>query len=125
MLRTRLWMGAVLILLVLGVLLVDGRFGQFFPFLFVLLQVLALIACLELLTLLGPRRPWPWLCYLSVAGLIAVNWIPHVCPWAESHVPDPLRWVFGGYIAVVLAAFLTAMATFRAADDPARTDTLS
>src|SRR6266704_2329742 len=76
MLRTRLWMGTVLILLVLGVLLLDGRFAPYFPFLLVLLLALALIACRELLALLGPRRPWPWLCYLAV---VVALFVPKCC----------------------------------------------
>jgi phosphatidate cytidylyltransferase len=112
MLRTRLWMGAVLILLVLGVLLLDSQLAPYYPVLFLLILVLTLLGCYELLALLGPRRPWPSLCYLAVTALISVNWLPHVCPWARTISPDPLRWVFGTYVAVVLIAFLAAMASF-------------
>ena len=41
MLRTRLWMGAVLIALVAGVLVVDQALAPWFPFLFVVLAGLA------------------------------------------------------------------------------------
>src|SRR5215472_14936850 len=109
MLRTRLWMGAVLILLTVGVLLVDGRLAPWYPFLFALLLTLDLLACHELLGLMGPsRRPWPWLCYLAVALLVIVNWPVHLWPWARDISPDPLRWVLGTYAAVVLAAFILA-----------------
>ena len=66
MLRTRLWMGAVLIALVVSVLGVDP--SPWFPFLFLLLLVLSLAGCHELLQLLAPSRPLPgWLGY--TAGL--------------------------------------------------------
>ena len=42
MLRTRLWMGTLLVGLTLGVLLVDNGLAPWFPFLFVLVLVLTL-----------------------------------------------------------------------------------
>jgi len=114
MLRTRLWMGAVLIALTVGVLLVDGRLGPWYPFLYLLALALSLLGTAEALALLGPsRRPWPWLAYLSVATLVSVPWIPHLCPWAARLSPDPQRWVMGVFAATVLAAFLAAMASYR------------
>src|SRR5437667_5894516 len=112
MLRTRLWMGSVLILLTVGVLLVDGNLAAWgYPFLFGLILILALLACHELLSLLGPaRRPWPGLCYPAVVLLIVLNWLPHLCPWAETIAPDPLHWLLGAYIGIVLVAFVAAMA---------------
>jgi phosphatidate cytidylyltransferase len=127
MLRTRLWMGAVLILLTVGVLLVDGKLAPWYPFLFALLLVLDLLACHELLGLMGPnRRPWPWLCYLSVALLIVANWPVHLWPWASDVSADPLRWVLGTYAAVVLAAFILALATYQLAPvSPDTSDTVT
>ena len=114
MLRTRLWMGSLLIALTVGVLLLDGQFGQWYPFLFVLVMTLALAGCAELLVLLGPsRRPWPVLCYTSVALLIAVNWLPHLCPIARSISADPMRWILGTYVAIILVGFLAAMRSFQ------------
>ena len=58
MLRTRLWMGALLIALTAGVLTVDQRFARWYPFLFVLVLALTLLACVELLHLIRPgQRP--------------------------------------------------------------------
>ena len=117
MLRTRLWMGAVLIALTVGVLVLDGRLEALrnrYPFLFLLLLILALLGCHEFLNLLGPgRRPWPWLCYAAVAALIVVNWPVHLWPWARDVSPHALLWVLGTYVAVVLAAFLTGLATYQ------------
>ena len=114
MLRTRLWMGLVLIALTVGVLLLDAQFAPWYPFLFALVLVLALGACAELLALLGPaRRPWPVLCLAGVGLLVTVNWLPHLCPWARSISADPLRWALGVYVAVLLIGFLAAMASFQ------------
>ena len=126
MLRTRLWMGAVLIALVAGVLAVDGQLAPWYPFLLALLLCLDLLACRELLGLLGPaRRPWPWLCYLAVASLIVANWPAHLWDWARHVSPDALHWVLGTYAAVVLAAFLTALATYHPPSDIAPPGTAS
>ena len=56
MLRERLWVGAVLIVLVVGMLLFDRRLGPWHPFLFVFVVGLALAACFELLHLLPPAQ---------------------------------------------------------------------
>src|SRR5205085_5305512 len=112
MLRTRLWMGSLLIALTVGVLLLDGYLAPWYPFLFCLILVLTLLGCRELLALLGPRRPWPVLCYVSVSLLVVVNWLPHL-PYTRSVGVDSLHWVLGVYVAILLVGFLTAMASFQ------------
>jgi phosphatidate cytidylyltransferase len=123
MLRTRLWMGTLLVGLTLGVLLVDNALAPWFPFLFVLMLVLTLLACHELLrlaaTLAAPKR---WLCYVGVALLAAVNWIPHVVSRlqgmagaAENLVCWP--WIAAAFALVLLAVFLAEMATFEVAGE--------
>jgi phosphatidate cytidylyltransferase len=113
MLRTRLWMGSLLIALTVGVLLLDGYLVPWYPFLFCLMLVLSLLGCREFLALLGPsRRPWPVLCYVGVSLLVVVNWLPHLFPLASSISADPFRWVLG---------VLAAMASFQ----PEQSDTLS
>lgn len=114
MLRTRLWMGAVLVGLAVGVLLVDRLLPPWYPFLLAVVLGLALAGCFELLALLGPgRRPSARLCYAAVAVLALANWTPHVLPWAGRLDPDPWHWVLGAFAGVVLAAFLVEMAAFR------------
>jgi phosphatidate cytidylyltransferase len=110
MLRTRLWMGAILIALVVGALAADPFMDPWAPCLFVLMLSLSLLACRELLSLLGGEaRPVTWLCYATVGGLIAVNWLPSIAgtgnPWAI------LSAAFAG---VVLLTFIVEMARFRA-----------
>src|SRR5262245_41162542 len=114
MLRTRLWMGTLLILLVVGVLALDRQISPWYPSLFLLVFLLSMLSCAELLALLEPgRRPAPWLCYAGVALLVAANWPAHVWVWARGLDADPWHWVLGAYAAFVLAAFLLAMATYQ------------
>ncbi len=113
MLRTRLWMGAVLIALTVGVLVVDDRLAPVYPFLLFLLLVLSVAACVELLFLILPgRRPSPWLCIAAVVALLLANWVPHLAGrWDAWHA------ILGTFVAVVLAAFLAEMAAFQAPGD--------
>jgi phosphatidate cytidylyltransferase len=115
--RTRVWMGAILILLVAGVLLLDQSLAGWLglplhPCLFLFLLVLGALSCLELHTLLAalPRPPL-WLVLLGIVALILSNWPAHL-GWT-GRPPQPWRdlaWVFA---AVVLAGFLYELAVFR------------
>jgi phosphatidate cytidylyltransferase len=107
MLRTRLWMGALLIALAAGVLAFDP--APWFPILLLLMLLLSAAACLELQFLLGPeRRPPTWFCLVGVVAVVLANWPAHLWGWG-----DPWRPVLYTFAAVVLAAFLLEMATFR------------
>ncbi len=110
MLRTRLWMGALLVALVVAMLVVDR--APWYPFLFVLFLVLSLAGAAELFHLLGPARRLPrWLGFASLALLVLANWAAHLpCGCLD---PDPWFWVGSAFAAAVLAAFLVEMATFR------------
>lgn len=111
MLRTRLWMGAVLVALAVGVLVADQWLAPWFPFLFLLLSVLAAIACHELLLLIPEaRRPAPGICYTGVLVLLVFNWLPHLKP----QLGGTWSWVAGIFAALVLGAFLVEMANFQA-----------
>jgi phosphatidate cytidylyltransferase len=112
MLRTRLWMGTLLIVLIVAVLLADP--APWYPFLLLLLLVFSLAGCFELLHLLAPARKLPaWLCYTAVAALVASNWVAHIpgLDWPPS--PDPWFWVLSVFAGAVLAAFLAEMAVFQ------------
>ncbi len=112
MLRTRLWMGSLLVGLAVGVLVLDERLDPWYPFLFLFVLILTWLACSELLRLLGPAlRPPAWFCYTAVTALVLANWPAHRLP--REWGPSPWSWVLGAFIAVVLAAFLVEMATFR------------
>jgi phosphatidate cytidylyltransferase len=114
-------MGAVLIALTVGVLVLDSRFAPWYPFLFLLLLTLALLGCHEFLALLGPaRRPWPGLCYASVTVLVVVNWSAHLDgPWARDLSLHALSWILGTYAAVVLATLVAGLATYQPPDESA------
>ncbi len=56
MLRTRLWMGAILVALSVGALVVDQRLARWCPFLLFIVLAMSLLACFELLALLGPDK---------------------------------------------------------------------
>src|SRR5262249_6926637 len=115
MLSTRLWMGAILIGLTVGVLVLDQWLEPWYPFLFVVVLVLALVGCHELLQLLGsPRRPCPWLCYTAVTALVTANWLPSIHAWLAPDGTavdrDPWKWIASIFAAVILAAFIVEMA---------------
>src|SRR5438132_909498 len=120
MLRTRLWMGAALIALTVGVLAVDYRFAPWYPFLFALVLALTIVACRELLNLLAADgMALRALCYAAVLLLAAANWWPHVASQilgksVSAWDRQPWQWVASAFVAVVLAAFLVEMATLQA-----------
>jgi phosphatidate cytidylyltransferase len=109
MLKTRLWMGAALIVLTIGMLVGDQYLAPWFPFLFLFQLGLSLAACHELLKLLGPQRAPQWfVCYLGVATFVLANWLinyptPRGNPWAL------LIGILAGFLLVV---FLYEMAVF-------------
>jgi phosphatidate cytidylyltransferase len=114
MLRTRLWMGAILVALAAGVLIIDQGLAPWYPFLFILVMGLAEAACFELLQLLpAAYRPAPWLSHLAVAVLVVLNWVPHVGVLGWRTNPDPWPWIAGSMACILVAAFLQEMATFR------------
>jgi phosphatidate cytidylyltransferase len=109
MLRTRLWMGAVLIALTVGMLAVDRYAEPWYPFLFVFFTAVAGLGTVELLNLLAPAySPRRWLCLVSVLAVACANWPAHVGAGG-----DAWHHVLAAFAAVVLAAFLAEMATFR------------
>lgn len=113
MLRTRLWMGAVLVALSAGVLAIDREFEPWYPFLFLLTALLSLVATYELLHLLDDdRRPPAWLAYGGVGALVVVNWLPHL-PHVPPWLTDPWALIAGTFAAVVLSAFIREMVIFR------------
>jgi phosphatidate cytidylyltransferase len=112
MLRTRLWMGAVFVALVVAMLLLDQ--APWYPFLLLLVLVLSLAGCAELVLLLPPaHRPPAWLCFAAVIVMVAANWLVHVPGPGRELDPNPWFWIASAFGVVVLAAFLVEMATFR------------
>lgn len=110
MLRTRLWMGAVLIGLVICVLRFDV--GPWYPFLLLLMVFLAGVGSVELHHLIGAAHGLPaWRGGVAVLLVLLANWPAHL--WPEQFGADPWAIVCGAFALVVLLAFLAEMATFR------------
>src|SRR5262249_44217594 len=111
MLRTRLWLGALLIALTAGMLFCDRGLGPWYPFLLLFCVILGLLGCDELCRLLGPGRAPPrWFCLSAVLAVLLANWPAHVrpdLPWDSWHL------VLAAFTAAVLAAFLVEMAAYR------------
>jgi phosphatidate cytidylyltransferase len=105
MLRTRLWMGALLIALAAGVLGFDR--DPWYPFFLALLVLLGTGAAWELQRLLLPLSGPP--AWLGVGGVLAVllaNWPGNVWHF------DAWQTVGATFAAVVLIAFVHEMAVF-------------
>src|SRR5262249_36650992 len=115
MLRTRLWMGALLILLALAVLVLGNYMAPAYPLLLVLLLLLSAAASYELNNLLVPvRRPLPFVTTLAIWLVIASNWPPHLFTRSLPRLGlDPWHWVLAAMVMALLGAFLYEMATFR------------
>src|SRR4051794_25704678 len=109
MLRTRLWMGAVLIVLTVGMLVGDQYLAPWFPFLFLFQLSLSLAGCHELIALLGrEREPQAPVCYLGLTCLACANWAVHLDGW-PTHPWLGLLAVQTGFLWFV---FLYEMAVF-------------
>lgn len=106
MLRTRLWMGAVLIALVVCVLKYDSE--PYYPFLFLLMIFLACAGSVELHRLIGATQG---LSTGVIGGAVLIvllaNWPAHL--WGG----DPWRCILGAFTGVMLLAFLGEMAMYR------------
>lgn len=116
MLRTRLWMGALLIGLILAVLLLDQRWAPWYPCLLILVLILAVVSAMELQRIVPSQvRPQLWLCCMSVALVAASSWAPllHARVQGSSLRGEPWVWITGGFGLVVLTGFLVEMARFR------------
>ncbi|HZV06455.1 MAG TPA: phosphatidate cytidylyltransferase [Gemmataceae bacterium] len=110
MLKTRLWMGSLLILLVICVLLFDP--APYYPFLLLLAILLATAGSVELYQLIGVAHGVSlWLCGGSVLIVLLANWPAHL--WADRFGSDPWRLILAVFSGVVLFGFLLEMAAFR------------
>lgn len=110
MLKTRLWMGATLIALVIGILLVDRP--PWYPFLLLLALFLAAAGSVEVHHLIGASHGLPlWLSGSSVLLVLLANWPAHL--WPNVFGADPLRLVLAAFTLVLIAGFFVEMAGFR------------
>ncbi len=109
MLRTRLWMGGLLIALAGLILLEERWFRPWYPFLFVASAAACAFALRELLRMLDPgSRPSAPLCLLGIFGILVANW----------HAPlgvkiDVWHLIGAVYVSCGIGAFLVEMWDFR------------
>jgi phosphatidate cytidylyltransferase len=118
MLRTRLWMGAILV--GLGVLiLVEGNWlAPAYPFLFLASAAALLLGTREFLQLLDPAvRPNTATCTLAVVALVAANWLVPLQIAAGAPSTDPWHLIGAVFVTVVIAIFLREVARFRGPDN--------
>lgn len=109
MLQTRLWMGAILIALTIGMLVGDHHFAPWFPFLLAFQLILSLAACREFVALLGKARsPQAGLAYLGVTTLVLANWLQNL-PACRPIFWTILTGILAGF---VIGIFLYEMVTF-------------
>jgi phosphatidate cytidylyltransferase len=108
MLRTRLWMGGLLILLAVGVLVADSWLSPWHPLLLVLVLTAAGLATHELLWLLPEPKPRGWLCQLGTGVLILTCW------WAQAVGLSVGSWpyVAGAFAGLLFLFFVVEAAHF-------------
>jgi phosphatidate cytidylyltransferase len=118
MLKTRLWMGALLIGLALLILLEERWFSPWYPFLFLALSAACLLGTRELLSMLDPAsRPSYALCMLGVFAILVANWRQPLV--ASGMLPAGIEvWHLIGFLftTIGIAAFLIEMYRFRGPD---------
>ena len=114
--RTRLWMGAVMILAAGGVLFVDQHLHPWYPCLFVSVLLLGVCSLVELHRMLeGLPRPPLGLCVLAVVAILTAGWPANLgLTWWPT--TQPWRDILVVFIAVILGAFLWEMATYTGGD---------
>jgi phosphatidate cytidylyltransferase len=105
-------MGAVLIALAVGMLVFDQRLAPVYPFLFVFQLTLALAACVEIISLLGPnRRPQIVISLTGVTAMVVANWAGQ-----RDTIGQTWLALLGCLTALHLAVFLWEMAWFTGPD---------
>lgn len=108
MLRTRLWMGAILILVSLAILYADALMLPWVPGLLVLALAAGTVATLELVQLMPAPQPRRWLCVAGVLALMLANWAAPV-----TGVGTPWVWAFAALTSFLMLAFMVEALAFR------------
>jgi phosphatidate cytidylyltransferase len=112
MLKTRLLMGAVLVLLIIGVLWFDTRYAPYFPILGLLVGLIGILGVIELRELVPyAMRPHPLLCVFGVLAVLAGPWVHASLPIHDLS-RNPWLWTLLIFVGVMAVAILKEMATF-------------
>jgi phosphatidate cytidylyltransferase len=124
--RTRLVVGTIMAVLAGCMLVADLYLDPAYPFLLLVILLLALAACIELHRLLGalPHRPPFWLSAGGVFAVLLANWPVHILDQIlggkhaqgvarEALGLEPWQIVAWTFAAVVMAAFVAEMPRYR------------
>lgn len=108
MLRTRLWMGSLLILLAIGALVADPWLSPWHPILLAVVLSAGGLATYELLRLLPDPKPRGWLCQLGVGVLVLTAW------WGQVVGLRLEGWTYvaGAYAGLIFLFFIVEAAQF-------------
>ncbi len=108
MLRTRLWMGAILILSALAVLWLDTNCAPWYPGFALAIAAIGYFSSRELLLFLPAEdRPHRSVTQLAVVSLLLLNWLPQMV-----ELGSPFVLVSHGFVFWILLAFLFEMARY-------------
>ena len=118
MLRTRLWMGAILVGVAALLLLEDRWFAPWFPILFVCYTAASLLAAREFIALMpADIRPAQGFTLAVLFIMAAANWLPALgTVWILPQEMDAGHIIGGIFVAGLLAAFIREMWRFRGPD---------
>jgi phosphatidate cytidylyltransferase len=124
--RTRIVVGTLMAVFAALMLIADLSLEPAYPFLLIVILLLALAACVELHRLLGalPNRPPFWLCVSGVFAVLLANWPVHILDflllryWPGHNALHefglvPWQMVAWTFAAVVMAAFIAEMPRYR------------
>jgi phosphatidate cytidylyltransferase len=124
--RIRILVGTIMAVLAGLMLVADLSLSPVYPFLLIVILLLALGACIELHRLLGalPNRPPFWRCAAGVFAVLLANWPVHILdylrkPYGPEHNAfhdfglEPWQIVTFTFAAVVMTAFVVEMPRYR------------
>jgi phosphatidate cytidylyltransferase len=121
--RTRILVGTIMAALAACMLIADLYLAPVYPFLLLVILLLALGACSELHRLLQflPNRPPFWLCTGGVFVVLLANWPVHILDYylggsGQAKLQfglDPWQFVTFAFAAVAMTAFVAEMPRYR------------
>jgi phosphatidate cytidylyltransferase len=121
--RTRIIVGTIMAVLAACMLVADLYLDPLYPFLLIVILLLALAACTELHRLLQvvAHRPPFWLCLGGVFAVLLANWPVHILDYwlggaglAKAKFGlDPWQFVTFTFAAVAMTAFVAEMPRYK------------
>jgi phosphatidate cytidylyltransferase len=117
MLRTRLWMGAVLICLAALILLEERWLAPWYPFLLFAVTAACALGTRELIGMFdSASRPHLPLCLFGVIAILLANWRAAAASNGLTWLSGTWTLIGGVVVATGIAAFLVEMYNFRGPD---------